>query len=315
MRLFLMVVLTLAGCSSDAVSTDDLLRLNHIQVKGTHNSYHVAPDPFVLADWDYTHLPLDRQFEEQGVRQVELDVLWDGDGGFRVAHVPIFDEGTNCPMFADCLSLVRGWSDAHPAHHHLFILVEPKDSLKSNPIEGYYLALDAEILSMWPRERILTPDDVRGGHATLRAALETDGWPTLGETRGRVLFLMLDSSEHRDGYLELHPGLQGALLFARGEMGAPWSSVIETGDGQTIREAAKAGYLVRTAVGGADDTLAEILEKEERVVSAGAHIISTDYPAPVEGMDWWLDLPGGLPSRCNPVTAPPECSAMAIENL
>ena len=56
------------------------LRLNDVQVIGTHNSYHVAAQPEILEfiaglkkEWrsalDYTHLPLDQQLTVQNVRQ------------------------------------------------------------------------------------------------------------------------------------------------------------------------------------------------------------------------------------------------------
>ena len=77
--------------SSAAAPADDL-RLNQIQVVGTHNSYHIAPAPAVKAlldtlrkGWveqiDYTHRPLTEQFEKLGIRQVELDVFADPKGG------------------------------------------------------------------------------------------------------------------------------------------------------------------------------------------------------------------------------------------
>ncbi len=54
------------GCSTIASSNvDDCVRLNEVQVLGTHNSYHIAPPPVVLAwlgergkDIDYSHRPL-----------------------------------------------------------------------------------------------------------------------------------------------------------------------------------------------------------------------------------------------------------------
>ena len=68
------------------------LRLNDVQVVGTHNSYHVAAQPEILEfiaglkkEWrsalDYTHLPLDQQLEVQNVRQFELDLFADPKGG------------------------------------------------------------------------------------------------------------------------------------------------------------------------------------------------------------------------------------------
>ena len=53
---------------------DHLLRLNHLQMKGTHNSYHLRPDPLVAPDWDYDMPTLTEQLTVHGVRQVELDV-------------------------------------------------------------------------------------------------------------------------------------------------------------------------------------------------------------------------------------------------
>src|ERR1700704_462737 len=62
---------------------DDTLRMDQIQVLGSHNSYHGRPYPQVLAalykstpalarTLDYAHGPLPQQFDI-GVRQIELD--------------------------------------------------------------------------------------------------------------------------------------------------------------------------------------------------------------------------------------------------
>ena len=167
---------------------DDVLRLNHLQVKGTHNSYHVQSEGAV-PQWFYTHAPLNVQLQDQGVRQVELDVHWDPElPGFTVHHLPFVDPGTTCETFKECLSVLKGWSDAHPGHQVLFVLVEPKDEIDDEKITGHYDDLDNEILSVWPRDRLVVPDDVRGGHATLLEALQTDGWPTLGQTRSKAFF-------------------------------------------------------------------------------------------------------------------------------
>jgi hypothetical protein len=67
------------------------LRLNQIQVIGTHNSYHAGFAPSAAKVWeeknpqgfnglDYRHQPLAEQFDS-GVRQIELDVFADSKGG------------------------------------------------------------------------------------------------------------------------------------------------------------------------------------------------------------------------------------------
>src|SRR5436190_4560367 len=70
---------------------DNALRLNQVQVLGSHNSYHASPYPQVLAalrgvnpataaGLDYGHRPLPAQFA-MGIRQIELDVWSDPAGG------------------------------------------------------------------------------------------------------------------------------------------------------------------------------------------------------------------------------------------
>jgi len=74
---------------------DGALKLNQIQLIGTHNSYHagIAPSESrlwkirALSAWeglDYKHEPLTQQLDG-GVRQIELDIFADSLGG-RYAH-------------------------------------------------------------------------------------------------------------------------------------------------------------------------------------------------------------------------------------
>ena len=140
------------------------LRLNQIQVIGTHNSYHAgltpgvakllqARKPQAFDDLDYQHAPLTVQLDH-GVRQVELDIYGDDKGGrfdrpfgaafspgglkafdpggvmskpgFKVMHIQDIDYVSNCQPFIACLSEIRGWSRAHPDHVPIYILVETK---------------------------------------------------------------------------------------------------------------------------------------------------------------------------------------------
>ena len=85
-----MTGLLFAGCST--VSPTAQVRMNQIQVIGTHNSYHqrandslmkliAAANPKGARDLDYGHRPLHEQLSELGVRQLELDCYVDTDGG------------------------------------------------------------------------------------------------------------------------------------------------------------------------------------------------------------------------------------------
>ncbi|MCU1247115.1 MAG: hypothetical protein JWQ49_144 [Edaphobacter sp.] len=83
------------ACNAPAIraqaAADGILKLNQIQVIGTHNSYHAGIAPNESKIWqakhadaykglDYQHQPLPQQFDS-GVRQIELDIYADTKGG------------------------------------------------------------------------------------------------------------------------------------------------------------------------------------------------------------------------------------------
>jgi len=66
-------------------------RINELQLLGTHNSYHIAPDAFTMSAIaavageeakaiDYTRRPLTEQLDRLGVRHFELDCYRDPEG-------------------------------------------------------------------------------------------------------------------------------------------------------------------------------------------------------------------------------------------
>ena len=88
-------------------------------------------------------------------------------------------------------------------------------------------ALDEEIRSVFTADRVITPDRVRGRHATLAAAVETDGWPLLRAARGKVLFALDNTDQHRTDYLRGHPSLEGRMLFVSSMPGEPSAGFIK----------------------------------------------------------------------------------------
>jgi len=105
------LVVGVSACSDNSTATDPdavttttsptaALRLNDLQYVGSHNSYHIAPEPRLLdkikaiaekvpdvakglgdpATLDYTHAPLETQLD-RGIRTFELDIYADPVGG------------------------------------------------------------------------------------------------------------------------------------------------------------------------------------------------------------------------------------------
>ncbi len=111
-------------------------------------------------------------------------------------------------------------------------------------------ALEAEILSVFPRLEIITPEEIRGSFATLAEAVRKRGWPHLDAVRGRVMFALDNEDRIRDLYLEMHPALPGQLCFvsvAESHPQAAWFKINDpVADFERIRRLVGAGFLVRT---------------------------------------------------------------------
>lgn len=298
---------------------DAVLRMNHLQSLATHNSYHLRP-AVDLIDWAYSHRPLDEQLGAQGVRGLELDLHWSAQcGRLEVFHVGTVDARSTCRRFVDCLALVRDWSARHPGHQPLFLHIEPKFAASPATDAARIEAMEREVLSVFDRRWIITPDEVRGDAPTLAQAIETRGWPTLASARGRVLFYIDRTDAFRDAYTHGGRDLAGRLMFVDGAVGEPYAGVLvinnPVGSAAAIREGLRRNYLVRTRADASPATArANDTAQREAALASGAQIVSTDFPAAVDGSPYAVVIPGGTPSRCSPVTAPMGCTPALIED-
>jgi hypothetical protein len=370
MMLTSLLAVPLVALQAQTGSADSTVKLNQIQVIGTHNSYHAGIAPSEARLWqaqhaeefkglDYQHQPLPQQFDS-GVRQIELDVFADSKGGlyahpsgprmvasahlpadpefdpngimakpgFKVIHVQDVDYRSTCEPFIACLQEVKTWSHAHPDHIPIFVLVETKehdpDDAKLHLTEPepfttrVFDALDAEIRSVFSRDEMIVPDDVRGRHETLNEAVLTGGWPALSKARGKIIFL-LDQHPASARYLAGHPSLRGRVLFTNATPGEPDAAFVERNEGPVseISDLVRKGYLVRART-DANTTAARVNDTKTRdaMMASGAQLLSTDYPTN-EPARWTghyvVALPGNAVARCNPVNALASCSAGSLK--
>jgi len=152
----------------------------------------------------------------------------------------------------------------------------------------------------------------------VRTALETDGWPTLGDSRGKLLLWLLEIGDYRSAYTHGDTSLDGRLMFVKSDLDHPYGAILirddPVGDAAEIRDGVLQRFLVRTrADGGGVEAEAGDTCRFDAALDSGATFISTDYAVPEPGMDYDITIPDGTPSRCNPVTAPGECTSEAIE--
>lgn len=293
------------------------LRLNQIQVVATHNSYHLRPPANVLKmaisvrkdakEWDYSRQPLDQQLDH-GVRSFELDLHLAADG-WQVMHVPMLDAGTTAKTFADALRVVGDWSQAHPRHVPISLLLELKEegfalSRKyRKPAAADVASLDNTIRETLPAEQLLTPNDVRGKHATLPEAIAADGWPSLADAAGKVFVILHERGDHRAAYLDGHPALEGRAMFVESDIDQPHAAVFIRNDPSDpqIGVLARGGYLVRTRV----DSQGRLEPAQrERALASGAHLLTTDYPLGEIELARAFSLPEHAVARVNPITGP-----------
>lgn len=354
----------------DFSPTQEKLRLNQIQVIGTHNSYHIQPSHRINSllsglgvakeltqSLEYTHLPLQQQLEFHGIRQIELDVFADPIGGLyanpvgpllggfpvesdfpqfdrnimtssglKVLHIQDIDYRTTCLTFISCLEEVKIWSNSNPNHAPILVLVEAKEQqippelsppgiplTVPLPFDSAALdAIDAEILSVFPTEKLLTPDVVRGPFETLKQAILNQGWPTLNQSKGKLMFALDNSGEIRQRYLEGHPSLQGRVLFTDSMLNDAEAAFFKRDNpfDSEIPELVRQGYLVLTRA-DADTIEARLNDSTRRdtALASGAQFISTDYPVPdLQISPYSVSFREGTTLRCNPINSPSECS-------
>ena len=300
---------------------DSILRLNHLQAPGSHNSFHIAPAKPISGEHRYTHTPLDDGLERLGLRQLELDIHWDRiSNKYTVFHIPGLDELSTCHFLTDCLQVVRTWSLENPGHQPIFIFIEPKDFLDAYPITDYDL-LDAEIRSVWPEDRILTPDRLQVDYLSVHERITSEGWPTLGELRDHVLFTLLDTEVHYSGYTHGNTSLKCRVMFVDGKtnLDSPFAAIIKLVNPlestRMIQDALSRQFIVGSNVDNATATDVDNAARLNAALTLGVHLLSSDFPEPVVGRTYSLVLPEGTPSRCNPQTAPGGCVSPDIENL
>ncbi len=365
----LLLALVTTATSLLATSCTPAVRMNQVQVIGTHNSYHlVAHDslltlmnqrrPGLAQTLEYSHRPLPEQFSRLGIRQIELDLFADPQGGLyaeprgnqiaamlglptgpnhdpggllrqpglKVLHVQDIDFRSTALTFVAALRQVRDWSERHPRHFPICILVELKDEAIApeftQPIPfgvDELAAVEAEILSVFKRREILKPDDIRGTFSTLPEALAKRGWPRLDAVRGKVMFALDNGGKVRDLYLENHPALQGRLMFVSVDEAHPAAAWMKVNDPVTgfdrIQGFVQAGFLVRTRA-DADTVQARTNDptQRERALASGAQFISTDYPEPNPAFsDYQVRFEKGMVVRNNPVNGNPALSGKELE--
>lgn len=312
-------LLALSPLVLTAIVSGKELRLNQIQIIGTHNSYHLRPDKQILLSprgrsLDYGHAPLFEQLES-GVRSLALDIYKEAET-FRVLHIPGWDDRSNCAHLKECLGEVIRWSDANPRHIPLIVFIEIKN-LKEKK-EGFEPMTSEDIDQLedliWltvGENKLLNPDDVRGNHATLEESVLKNGWPFLDDVRGKIIIQLNGPTDLQAYYAKAQPSLAGRSMFLKVNPGEPEAAIVVANHPEqpNVNELARQGYLVRTRADiSVKEPATNDTSKRDAALNSGAHIITTDFPSitPHPKTGYLVAFPDQADWRPNPLLAPRE---------
>jgi Phosphoinositide phospholipase C, Ca2+-dependent len=208
------------------------------------------------------------------------------------------------------------------AHHELSCCLQFFFRLVTQPAASKELlgSIESEILSVFPQDKIITPDSVKTAlnlspntditRILLQAPTQTScPWPDLESLRGKIMFgLIFPDEATAELYRDLHPGQKGAVAWMVWDSFFVPEAVMYTAGGglnlsieggttpptlpqnastivatlaKDISEKVKSGYLVR-ARADADTIEARLgyVGRAAAVLNSSASVVSTDYGMP-----------------------------------
>lgn len=211
------------GCSPHDTSN---LRLNDIQIVGSHNSYKKAIDQELMKilyqedsnlaiSLEYEHLPIRDQLD-LGMRNLEIDIFHDPQGGrynrplgllaiqnassydtlkmntpgMKVFHVQDIDFRSHYHLFSEALSEIREWSNNHPGHIPIIITMNLKDEVIDRP--GFQTPLPFSIAALDSVDNEIL--SVLGWNKLIHPDLVRSSYPTLEEAVTQTGWPLLDDA-------------------------------------------------------------------------------------------------------------------------
>lgn len=380
-----------ACCMAALIQAQDKcqnIKINQLQVVGTHNSYAQPADPRVLElvtpiingmmqkysssmseeqkakfkeyhpygmdlkeGLNYNHPDFTEQLNAN-LRGLEIDVYYDPEGkrfsnpatyqilqakgitdlapmntkgldqpGFKVLHMADIDFRSHYPTLKDALTTLRQWSDKHPGHSPIFMMIEAKDSgfpifensTKVLPFDKKaYDELDEEIIKYLGKDKIITPKEVQGKYSTLKEAVTHHNWPKLKEAQDKFIFMLLPGSagtlsSKNNPYL-INGSLKDRIMFLSSEPDDSFAGFILRDNAiirqKEIQDLVKQGFMVRTR-SDIETYEAKINDtsRAKAAFSSGAQVISTDFfrPGNTYGTPYYVHPPQEKDYMNNPV--------------
>lgn len=261
-------------------SSKDSRPLNTLLMRGTHNSYHVHPPLLFHPSHAYSHPALYEQLDRDGVRAFELDVHKNPfTGQFEIYHIQGIDQVSTCFTLERCLDHLKLWSSHNENHEPVFIWLEVKAFSGGAPIHDLD-ALDAFLFEQMG-DRLLSPDEFKQPYSSVRERIETVGWPTVDESRGKFFFVLLNGSDYMDGYTYGLQNIDGRAMFPRVEQDQfdrGWAAFAKgsVSNDEAMALAKSLGIMTAANACSADTNAETCAEQLAAGTNAGINMIKTD---------------------------------------
>ncbi|KNC82772.1 hypothetical protein SARC_04948 [Sphaeroforma arctica JP610] len=226
--------------------------------------------------------------------------------GWKVMHISDIDFEGHCTTLVGCLNIFKKWSDTHPRHLPMALLLnianndltEGIEAKLTTPVYDFLssinllpftkvpaatrpllISIEEEVLSVFNKEHIITPDEVRGNKTTLEeSVLSGTGWPKVEDSLGKVFFVLDSDAPVTEAYLTGNENLEDRLMFVNTYPGSKTAATLVMNDpyDPNIDDFVLKGYYVRTR-SDIRPVPVDAFERAEAAMRSGAQLISTDF--------------------------------------
>jgi hypothetical protein len=299
---------------------------------------------------DFGEPPIEQQLN-LGARSLTFDIAFDPEGGlyehpsgalmagqflednyiavmskpgFKVIHILDIDFNSSCLTLNTCLQTVAAWSRKNPDHLPVTIMLRTNDERTPMPgattpvkfTAAAFDALDAQVRAVFHPDELITPDMVQGKFHTLRDAVVAHNWPTLGESRGKILFLLDDDPPKIALYRGTRHSLEGRAMFVATDDKSPAAAFVTIEnplkDSAAIAREVRAGLIVHTySDADTKEARAKNMARRDAAFASGAQIVSTDFLVADPSISpYQARVPGNRVAECETLMPPSRCSGL-----
>jgi len=193
----------------------DCVKINHLYRKACHNCFqHSVINTFSAALNETRVVELDIHSHKHGGNEASSGVWY-------VRHSENTNNSNNCVNtvngqdnqdFGICLENLQDWSWAHPGHDPIIVFVDLKPPGAISTANGDFFRpnhsttdLDNVFkqfaLQMGGLDMIYKPSDLKGNFSSPREAAQNENWPSLGNLKNKIIFVLTGANSHLHEYV------------------------------------------------------------------------------------------------------------------